>query len=189
MNNFKKLAAALLILACPAFAQEPAGRTLKGVTFPTQVSRGGKTLQLNGIGLRTKVVFKVYVAALYAEKASKDDLAMASSVQDKVIELVFLRGVDGKAISEAISGGFEKNSKEQLPALSARLEKLRGLIPDLKKGDKISFAYSSGKGVLVEVNGAEKGFIEGGDFADALFLCWLGHAPADSALKKGLLGE
>lgn len=33
---------------------------------PAQLSEGGQALVLNGAGLRTKFVVKVYVAALYA---------------------------------------------------------------------------------------------------------------------------
>jgi len=183
--------AALLLsaLLCAVFAQAPAGRTVKGAVFPGQIGRGGKVLLLNGAGVRTKVVFRVYAAGLYAEKRSGGAEELISSVQDKVMELAFLRSVDGPAVAEAMDQGFRKNSAESLPALKERLEKFRLLIPDLKKGDRLLFAYTAGKSVAVEVNGRKMGEIEGKDFADALFRCWLGKAPADKELKRGLLGE
>ena len=179
----------LAALLCPVFAQSPSGRTLRGVTFPVQTARAGKLLSLNGIGLRTKIVFKVYVGGLYVEKTSKDAGELISSDQDKLMELVFLRNVGGATVAEAISEGFEKNSKERLPALKERIEKFRKLIPDLAKGDKLSFFYAAGKGLTVEANGKVSGEIEGRDFSEALFRCWLGNSPADTDLKKGLLGE
>jgi len=185
----KILIAVLAALLCPAFAQAPGTKTLKGVTLPVTLGRSGKILSLNGMGIRTKVVFKVYVGALYVERPSKAADELISSEQDKAMELVFLRGVDGKAIADAIDEGFKKNSKELLPALRERMDKLRGFIPDLKKGDKILFAYAGGKNLSVEINGRNIGEIEGRDFADALFRCWLGNFPADKDLKKGLLGE
>ena len=184
----KLLIFALAVFLSPAFAQAP-GRTLKGVTFPFQVARDGKILTLNGIGIRTKVVFKVYVGGLYVEKVSKDADELISSSQDKLMELVFLRNVDGSAVADAIREGFYNNSKERMPALKDRAEKLRGLIPDLKKGDKLSFLYTPGTGTTIESNGRKTGVIAGGDFSEALFRSWLGNRPADGTLKKGLLGE
>ncbi|MFA6434424.1 MAG: chalcone isomerase family protein [Elusimicrobiales bacterium] len=180
---------ALAVILGPAFAWAQEGRTLKGVTLPVQVAREGKVLALNGMGLRTRIVFKVYVGGLYVEKPSKDAAALIASEQNKLMELVFLRNVDGGTVAGAISEGFEKNSKEQLPALKERVEKFRKLIPDLKKGDKLSFFYEPARGLSVESNGKASGQIEGKDFADALFRCWLGGIPADKDLKKGLLGE
>ncbi|MDD2806776.1 MAG: chalcone isomerase family protein [Elusimicrobiales bacterium] len=185
----KTTALFLSALLCAVFAQAPSGKTVKGAAFPGVISRGGKALLLNGAGVRTKVVFKVYAAGLYVEKRSGDAEELISSVQDKVMELAFLRSVDGPAVAEAMEQGFRKNSEESLPSLKERLAKFRPLIPDLKKGDRILFAYSAGKSVSVEVNGQKRGEIEGKDFADALFRCWLGKAPADKELKKGLLGE
>ena len=40
---------------------------LAGVTMPDTDTVEGKTLKLNGLGLRKKMVFKVYVAGLYLE--------------------------------------------------------------------------------------------------------------------------
>jgi len=180
----------LPVLFVPAFAQGPVERTVKGVSFPMQLARDGKILSLNGLGVRTKVVFKVYACGLYVENLSASAEELVSSDQVKFIELVFLRNVDGASVADAINGGFDKNSKEQLPALRERLDKFRKLIPNLKKGSRLAFAYTpAGKGVTVEVNGRKAGEIAGKDFADALFRCWLGGSPADKDLKKGLLGE
>ena len=185
-NLFMLVMAALL---SPALAQTTAGRTIKGVTLPVQVVRDGKSLTLNGMGVRTKVVIKVYVGGLYVERTSKDANSLISSEQGKLMELVFLRNVGGAAVADAINEGFEKNSKEQLPALKERMGKFRALIPDLIKGDKLAFFYDPAKGLIVEANGRVAGKIEGRDFAEALFRSWLGNRPADKDLKKGLLGE
>jgi len=180
---------ALVALLSPVFAEAPDVRTLKGVTLPVRIARDGKALTLNGMGVRTKVVFKVYVGGLYVEKTSNNADELISSEQYKLIEMVFLRAVDGITVADVIREGFDKNSKEQLPALKDRMEKFRKLIPDLKKGDKLAFLYAPAKGLIVESNGKALGAVEGRDFAEALFRCWLGGIPADKTLKKGLLGE
>lgn len=172
-----------------ALADFPASaREVAGVTLPDTVSVEGKTLQLNGAGLRTKMVFKVYVAGLYLETSSKGATTVISSDQVKRMHLSILRSLDSSKITEAISEGFRKNSKAQLPALKPRLDRLNAMIPNVEKGDRIILTYVPGEGTKVEVKGAQKGTIEGKDFADALFAVWLGANPVQPDLKKGLLG-
>ena len=162
--------------------------TLKGVSMPVAIQQDGRKLELNGMGVRTKIVFKVYVAGLYLEKTSRDGMAVASSEQLKRIELVFLRSVDGKTVAEAIAEGFSNNAGETLPALNDRIAKMEKMIPDVKKGDRLVFVYRPGTGIEITANGKPAGSIEGKDFADVLFKVWVGDKPADKSLKNGLLG-
>jgi chalcone isomerase-like protein len=160
-----------------------------GVKLPDTITVEGKVLKLNGMGLRKKVVFKVYVAGLYLETPSKDPAAVLSSDQIKSMRLSILRSLKGSQITEAIVEGFEKNSKAQMGALKARLEKFNGMFPDVKEEDQICMTYIPGKGTVVIAKGTEKGVIEGKDFADALFSVWLGANPVQEDLKKALLGS
>jgi Chalcone isomerase-like len=177
--------AALLVslAATPAFAREVAG-----VSLPDTATVDGKALKLNGAGLRTKMVFKVYVAGLYLEKPSNDAAGVISSDQAKRMHLSILRNLTQAQINEAINEGFEKNSKAQMGALKPRLDKLNAMIPSVSKGDQITMTYVPGRGTVVTAKGVEKGVIEGKDFADALFAVWLGANPVQPDLKKGLLG-
>jgi outer membrane PBP1 activator LpoA protein len=175
----------LLVLLCMAAVSTAV--EVAGVTLPPSVTVEGKTLHLNGAGLRTKMIFKVYVAGLYLENTGKDAAAVVSSDQIKSMRLAILRSLKGKQVSEAIEEGFEKNSKARMGALKARLDKLATLIPNVEKGDDIVLSYVPGKGTVVTVKGAEKGVIEGKDFADALFAVWLGANPVQEDLKKELL--
>ncbi len=185
----KKIAFLLLLaLPCGLVAAE-AEKSLKGVTMPAALQFEGKKLALNGLGLRTKVVFKVYVAGLYLEKTSVDGAEIAASEQVKRIDLVFLRGVDGPDVAKAIADGFNNNAGDALPALKERIEKFGRLIPDVRKGDKLTFVYRPGVGVEVQAGGKTLGSIEGKDFGDALMRVWLGPNPSDKALKAGLLGN
>lgn len=184
-----KKIAMLLLLALPcALCAAEVEVMLKGVSMPAAMEFEGKKLELNGMGLRTKVVFKVYVAGLYLEKTSRDGMAIAASEQLKRIELVFLRSVDGADVAKAIADGFTNNAGPVLPALAERIAKFEKLIPDVKKGDKLIFSYRPGTGLDLQANGNILGSIEGKDFADALFRVWLGPKPSDKALKNGLLG-
>ena len=177
----------LSVLTLLAFAAASLAVEVAGVNMPPTATVEGKTLHLNGAGLRTKVVFKVYVAGLYLETPSKDAAAIVSSDQVKSMRLAIMRSLKGSQVSEAIEEGFQKNSKAQMGALKARLDKLAAMIPNVEKGDDLLLTYVPGKGTVVSVKGAEKGVIEGKDFAEALFAVWLGAQPVQEDLKKELL--
>lgn len=175
----------LLCAACAAFA---AAGEVAGVKMSDTMTVGGKALKLNGMGLRKKIIFKVYVAGLYLETPSKNAAAIVSSDQVKSMRLSILRSLEAAKITEAISEGFEKNSSGQMPALKARLGRFNAMFPSVRTGDEILMTYIPGKGTVVTARGVEKGVIEGKDFADALFSVWLGADPVQEDLKKALLG-
>jgi len=103
------LAAALVFAVCSAaFAAEVAG-----VNVPDTATAEGKTLKLNGAGLRKKAIFKVYVAGLYVENPTHDAAALLSSNQVKSMRLHMMRSLKGKQIGESIQEGFDRNSKSQ----------------------------------------------------------------------------
>ena len=171
------------VLAAIAVAGQVAGVEMS----PTEMVEG-KTLKLNGMGLRTKMMFKVYVLGLYLEDPSKDAAAIIASDQMRSLHMAFVRGVSGAKVSETITEGFQRNSKAEMPKLKARLDQLATMIPDVVSGDLVVLTYVPGKGTIVNVKGAEKGVIEGKDFADALLSVWLGTDPVQDDLKKAILG-
>lgn len=184
MKRILTLAAVLgLALGSAAPAVE-----LAGVKMPDTDTVEGKTLKLNGLGLRKKAFFKVYVAGLYLENPSKDAAAILASNEIKSIRLHILRSLKGSQVSDAIAEGFERNSKSELPKLKPRLDRLAAMIPDVAEGDEIVLTSLPEKGTKVTVRGTDRGTIEGRDFGDALFAVWLGPAPVQEDLKKGLLG-
>jgi hypothetical protein len=164
-------------------------KELKGVKMDDAITVDGKALKLVGLGLRTKVVFKVYVGGLYLETPSADAAVVISSDQTKRVVMAMMRDLDKKAIVEAINSGFEKNSKDTLPALKDRLEKFCAQVPDLKEGDRLTITYLPGKGTTLTGPGGKEISVEGKDFAEAMFSVWLGKAPVDDDLKKGMLGQ
>jgi hypothetical protein len=175
----------LSLLLLPSLAQ---AREEYGVRMPDAVKVDGKELKLNGIGLRKKLVFKVYVAGFYVETPSKSAAELISSEQAKRMTLFMLRDLGKDKIVEALREGFEKNAKGQMPALKDRLERLTALLPEeAKKGSTIVITYLPGTGTVLSRPG-DRAVIEGKDFADALFSVWLGREPVDEDLKKGLLG-
>ena len=182
MRNATLLAVIALGISSVAVAKES-----DGVTLPDSITVEGRTMTLIGMGLRTRMMFKVYVAGLYAEKPTFNAEKFIASDQAKGITLHLVRDLNKEKIIEAIQDGFAKNSKDQLPALQGRLDQLAAAVPDLKSGQELSLTYIPGKGTLVGGVGKPT-VIEGADFAQALFSVWLGKDPADSDLKRKLLG-
>jgi chalcone isomerase-like protein len=173
-----------VVLALPAAAKEVAG-----VQFPETLTVEGKELKLNGAGLRTKVVFKVYAAGLYLQNPSSSAQQVIESDQVKRVRMSMLRDLEKKTITDAIVGGFKENAGDKLPALKQRLDTFTAAIPDLKKGDELVLTYVPGKGTTIESKAGQKISVEGKDFADALFSVWLGKHPVDGSLKDGMLGK
>jgi len=173
-----------LTVASSAFAKEK-----EGVKFPDTVQVEGKTLTLNGVGLRRKIFFNVYVAGLYVENASKDAAKLASAEETKRVTLVMLRDLDKNQVGEAIREGFTKNSASQMTSLKERLDQFIGQLSSVKTGEQLVVTYVPGKGTILSGSVGEKAVTPGKDFGEALFSVWLGKQPVDEDLKKGLLGQ
>jgi hypothetical protein len=163
---------------------------LAGVTLPDQVTVSGKTLVLNGMGVRKKMMIKVYVGGLYLEQRSGDPAAIVGSDSTKRVVMHFLTGMATKSkMDEAWREGFQANSPDSSSALADRVSTFIGYFGDMNDGDEIVLTVSPGAGTTVALNGVEKGTIAGDDFGNALLKVWLGDHPPSEDLKAGLLGR
>ena len=160
---------------------------LAGATLPDTLKSGDMTLKLNGLGLRKKSMFKVYVGGLYLESPSKDAGAILAADQAKAIRMHFLRDLTKAQLVEALQSGFEGNAKDKT-GQKAAFDKMLTLIPDVKEGDTLTFTYLPGKGTTLQVGNKELGAFAGKGFSDAVFSIFLGPKPPSEDLKKGMLG-
>ncbi len=185
----KLVAAGLAAALAPA---SPAGAAeLAGVTLPDQVAVEGRTLLLNGMGLRQATFLRVdvYVAGLYLEEKSSEADAIIESETTKRIVMRFVRSVGRKDLVKAWTEGFDRNAGKDRTALEESLATLNSWMVDIGKGETLAFTYVPEKGVEGEVNGRPKGTIPGAGFARVLFCIWLGPSPPNAGLKEGLLGR
>ncbi len=170
-----------------------AAKNLDDLQFPDTVKLDGSdvTLQLNGVGYRTKFVFKIYAGALYTEKKVTSRDAVQALEGPKRILMHFVYGeVDREKLASAWSEGFEENnSDDKLKVLASRIQQFNAMFPDMKEGDIVLLDYIPGKGTHVIIKGESKGVIEGADFNAALLDIWLGEEPADDDLKEAMLGD
>jgi len=184
-------ALSLILAACLAAAPARADVEVAGVRVPEQLSEGGHALVLNGAGLRTKFVVKVYVAALYASARSQDAAALINSNEPRRMRLQLLRDVDSKSLDAALQDGLRDNThKQELAALQTHADRLSSLMAEIgsaREGDVIDLDFDA-RGVTITDNGKQRGRIDDPAFARALLRVWLGDNPAQSSLKKALLG-
>ena len=109
MVYVKRCVAALaaLVLSMGALA---ATVEVGGIKLEDTADVQGTNLTLNGAGVRTRAIFKVYAAALYTGKkiASADELAAAPG--PKRMSMTMLREIDANDLGKAFTKGFEENS-------------------------------------------------------------------------------
>ncbi len=184
--SLRFLLAAALLLALPLAA---GAASLQGVTLPDQVTVGGHTLVLNGIGLRTKFFFKVYVGGLYLpQKEHSADTILHSDVPRRVV-MHFVRGVSKGQICGAWEDGLADNTPNASAEVKKKFDTLCSLMADVEDGQTITLTYLPGSGSEIDVAGKQTGMIAGADFATALFACFIGPNPPGEAFKDALLGK
>lgn len=173
------------LLAIPAFAVEVAG-----VKLDDKLSLGGQELVLNGAGIRTRAILKVYVGSLYLPaKASNPAGVLAKG--PRRIQLNLLRNLSADQLIDALVDGLrENNSEQELVAVKAQSDQLVTIVKgfgDIKEGNVVTLDYVEGA-TRVALNGQAKGSIAGESFNQALTRIWLGDKPAQADLKKAMLG-
>lgn len=174
-----------------AFASPGMAREVAGVNLPDSATVQGQPLVLNGAGVRTRVVIKVYAAGLYTAQKTQDANAVINATTPRRVQMVMLRDLGADTLNEALQDGLKKNlTAAALAELDAEAKQLGSLMLSIgkaKEGDTIILDFSQA-GVSVNVGGADKGTIANPKFASALLRVWLGDQPADAGLKKGMLG-
>lgn len=168
------------------FAQN---RTVSGKTFPAQLDVKGSKLTFNGAGLREKYTLDLYAAALYLPKQTMDGAKVINANEIQAINIKIISSkVTREKFNETVKEGFAKVSEGK--ATEAQIAKFTGFFSaPISKDDDIQIIYKPGKGTAVMINGSYKGLVEGLEFKKALFSIWLGSTPADSGLKKKMLGK
>jgi len=182
----------LLMVCCLLLCAVPAlGREVAGVSIPEKITvADGTELVLNGAGIRSKLFFKIYVAALYLEHPAAEEAAVLADSGHRRMLMHFLYDkVEREKLVDAWNEGFAGNLSEEARAtLAERIDTFNAMFDTVEKGDTIVLDYIPGQGTSVSVAGQAKGVIEGKDFSDALFSIWLGAKPVTEELKKDLLG-
>jgi hypothetical protein len=179
-----------MVLAAFVFSVAALGAEVGGVKLDDKMSVGGQELVLNGAGIRTKVVFKVYVASLYVPQKTTN-LQGALAKGPRRIQLNPLRTLSADQLVDALVDGLnESNTSEQLAAIKAQTEQLVSTMKafkEVKEKDVVTLDFVDGA-TRIGLNGDAKGTIAGEAFNQALTRIWLGDKPVQADLKKAMLG-
>ena len=182
----------LILIFMMCFATQSYALEIAGIKLDDKVQLESYQLVLNGAGIRTKFFFKVYIGSLYLGGKTHTGSDVLADSGAKRMSFHMLREVSGKQMLDAINEAIPPNhSADEMKALEARMaefSKMFASVPEVKKGDVITFDYIPATGTRVTVNGVDKGRIEGADFNRALLKVWVGDKPVQADLKKSLLG-
>ena len=185
-----KTGLALAILCCAVATAVALAGEAAGVKMADTMTVEGKTLKLNGIGLRKKMMFKVYVGSLWVPAKATTPAAVFAKAPRRV-QLNMLRDVSAEQMTEALADGVKQgNSPADVAAVKAQTDQLATILKSagqLKEGNVLAFDFVDGATVVL-VNGAAKGTIPGEAFNKALLNAWLGDDPVQGDLKKAMLG-
>jgi hypothetical protein len=180
----------LALVAIGIAAHAPAAE-MAGVRLEDKASVAGQELVLNGAGVRSRAIFKVYVASLYLP-AKAGDLQSVLSKAPRRIQLNLLRKLSADQLVDALNDGLrDNNSDAELAAIKPQIDELASAMrafKEVKQGDVVALDYADGTTRIVW-NGEANGSIAGEPFNRALMRIWLGEHPVQSDLKRALLGN
>jgi hypothetical protein len=181
----------LLLLVCGRLAL---AAEIEGVRVDERVKVGASELQLNGAGVRTRIVFKVYVGALYLPERKASAAEILALKGPKRVSMTMLRDLGARQFTEALEAGIRANHSEaELAAMQPRVDALVAVMSEIgsvKQKTAVTLDFLPETGTRITVDGAVRGRpIPGEDFYAALLKIWLGDRPVDADLKKAMLGE
>jgi len=184
---------AALVLAVSSFAAGAQPVEVEGVKFEPTAQVGGQALQLNGAGVRTRAIFKVYAAGLYVPQKANSAAALLGQKGPRRVEIHMLRDVEADTFAGALIDGLKANhTEQQFAGMKAQVDTLQAnlkSIGEAKKGNVIHFEFTPEAGTRIVVNGQQKGSaIAGEDFFTSVLRVWIGDKPADAGLKKAMVG-
>ncbi|TXI93488.1 MAG: lipoprotein transmembrane [Burkholderiaceae bacterium] len=179
-----------LAVASGAHAQT----VVAGVKLDDTTQVNGQTLKLNGAGVRYKVVFKVYVAALYLPELRSTTQEVLALPGAKRVTLVMMRDLSNDDLGQRFLDGLRNNldtaERTRLVGAMVTFGKIFSTVLKLKKGDVLTFDWVPGTGVVCQLNGEKIGdHINDANFYNGVLKIWLGNQPADETLKHKMLNS
>lgn len=165
-----------------------------GLKFDDTAKVGGKELKVNGAGIRTRIVIKVYALVLYLPEKKDTAAGVLESTGPRRFSLGLLREVTGDELGQAFMAGITANTdkaeRSKFVNQLAQFGEAFVNIPQGKKGDVITVDWIPDTGTVMTLNGKPIGEpMKDLAFYNAILKIWLGDKPVDSSLKPQLLGK
>jgi hypothetical protein len=177
---------AFIILAPVSFGAHAA--KLDAVQVPNTLQVDGKTLHLNGFGLRTYSILgiHIYVASLYLEHLSTNPEQIIRSPETKLLTVRFEHSVSADQARRAWRDGLDNNCEAPCHLNPDEVGRFLDMVPAMHAGDNYSLLFTQ-SGATVTVSGKPIGTITQPQFAEAMLATFLGPKPASPRLKRELL--
>lgn len=188
-NYFTLLTAAFLMIASSIIGQT----TIEGVTLPATLTKEGKTLVLNGAGIREKYFIDIYVLGLYTQTKGAKAKDIVAADETMGFRLTIISSLVSKEkMAYAMEEGFDLSLNGKTKPLQNEINHILDIFKaqDIAVGDVFDIFYSPAKGVFATKNGKSLGVdIKGLEFKKALFGIWLGKEPVQYSLKDKITGK
>ena len=168
--------------------------SISWAAFPTTAHLANTPLQLNGQGVRYRLVFKVYDMALYTPKAATSAEQLLDMPGPKRLSFVALRELPGTDLGMAFMKGLSANSpKDQVAKYTVAVNRLIEIFSaktKLPPGATFAMDFVPGRGTAFYIDGQPQGAPVGDDeFFQMILRIWVGQSPADHLLRDQLLGK
>lgn len=182
-------AVAAALLAVPAQSAE-----VGGVKIDDTATVGGKSLVLNGYGMRQILIVKAYAAALYLTEKKSNPADIQALTTPKRITLYIQREINSDEFGQLFITSMNKNSTKEEKAKvvnqTVKFGEMFASLDKVKKGDVITLDWIPGTGTQSTLNGKPIGeTMPDIAFYNAVLRIWIGDNPVQGDLKRGLLGE
>lgn len=192
LNGFSFKAMVAGVLLTLAVGPAAAAIEVSGFKYEDSIKVAGKDLLLNGAGVRTKFIVKVYSAGLYLQTKESTVDGVLKADGPRRMRLVMLRDVSSDDFGNAFMSGLNSNvSKEDKAKIITQITKYGEMFAQLaaiKKGDILDTDWIPGTGTQCYLNGKKIGSVIPDQlFYNSVLRIWLGDKPADSTLKGKLL--
>lgn len=180
-------AAILAASSLPAFAAE-----VGGIKFPDTVTVAGQELVLNGAGVRSKLVFKVYALGFYLKEKKTTVAEVLASAGPRRIRIMPMRDLTsddfGMAFMKGLNDNVSADERTKLLPQTKAFGEMFAQFPGLKKGDELIVDWTPGVGSQATLNGKKVGeVLPDVAFFNAIMRIWIGDKPVDATLKPKML--
>jgi hypothetical protein len=184
----KQLVVILALLTMTTLAN---AKEIAGVNLPAVLKVAGTKLVLNGAGVRTKFFIQLYVGGLYLAQSSQNAGKIIEADEPMAIRLHMVSSkITSEKMEKATREGFAKSTGGNMAPIETQIENFISVFRDkINKNDIYDLVYLPGKGVEVYKNGKHSSLTPGLNFKQALFGIWLSEKPAQTSLKKKMLGK
>jgi long-chain acyl-CoA synthetase len=180
-----------MVAATALWVAQSRAAEVSGVKLDDKATVAGTPLVLNGAGLRTKLMLKIYVVGLYLPAKTTSADAVINSKQPRLARLVMKRDLGASTVWDAFDEGIQGNSSPaELAAIQSELAQIEKLFNDLgevKEGDVLDIEFGADGSTSVKYQGQAKGTIASANLQQALLKIWLGKNPVQTDLKTALL--